>query len=208
MTTSYEHSFVPGLERLNAVAMAPGICADLRGGSQPSKSCRVAIGNCPTLEWKPFRDPNETIGNHLESIHIIYMCVCLFIYLLVYLFIYMFIYLFICLFIYMFVYLFIYMFIYLFMCVCVSPFENHHFALGLEAPFFSPWTAPMSFTKLWISMASCSLSRCPGRRPLETAGFFLERSTKKLSQVSFYLYDIYIYDIYIYMIYIYISMHM
>ena len=37
---------------------------------------------------------------------------------------------------YMFIYLFIYMFIYLFMCVCVSPFENHHFALGLEAPFF------------------------------------------------------------------------
>ena len=138
----------------------------LRGGSQ-SKSCRVAIGNCPTLEWKPFRDLNETIGNHLESIHIT-------------------------------VYIYIYLFIYWCVCVCVSPFENHHFALGLEAPFFLPWTAlPMSFTKLWISMASCSLSRCPGRRPLETAGFLLEKIDKEI-----------ITSIILSIWYIYISMHM
>ena len=31
------------------------------------------------------------------------------------------------------------------MCVCVSPFENHHFALGLEAPFFALDSAAYEF---------------------------------------------------------------
>ena len=137
----------------------------LRGGSQ-SKSCRVAIGNCPTLEWKPFRDLNETIGNHLESIHIT-----------VYIFIYLFIYLFMC------------------VCVTFwkpsfrtrlgGPFFfcPGQRCLWVSPSFGSPWHRAL-FRGAQVGA------------PLETAGFLLEKIDKEIiTSIILSIWYIYIYYI-------------